>query len=120
WSVRLGDGAQRGTWTVKLHTDPEATAVASQAFLVEDFVPERVAFDLHAPEGPVDPLAPPEVRLDVRYLYGAPGAGLPVEGQVALGPADGLPGFPGFRFGLEDEPAGIRSAGLPPLTADAE
>src|SRR5690606_31411960 len=35
------------------------------------------------------------------------------------GPADGLPGFPGFRFGLEDEPAGIRTAGLPPLTTDA-
>lgn len=120
WSVRLGGGAPRGTWALRLHADPEAAPVATSAFLVEDFVPERVAFDIEVPGGAVDPLDPPEVSLSVRYLYGAPGAGLPVEGRVELSAADALPGFPGFRFGLEDEHVGTRIATLPAVTTDDE
>ena len=44
----LSSAAMRGTWTVAIHTDPKEPAVASQAFLVEDFVPDRIEFDLTA------------------------------------------------------------------------
>ena len=103
WSMRLGSGAPRGAWSLKLHTDPKAKPVRQLSFLVEDFVPERIAFDLEAPEGLIDPTAPPAIRLNARYLYGAPGGDLPVEGEVRLSAAKALPGFPGYRFGLADE-----------------
>ena len=43
---RCRSAAMRGTWTVAIHTDPKEPAVASQMFLVEDFVPDRIEFDL--------------------------------------------------------------------------
>lgn len=120
WSMRLGAGAPRGTWTLKLHTDPKATPVRQVSFLVEDFVPERIAFDLDAPEGLVDPAAPPVVSLNARYLYGAPGADLPVEGEVRLAAVSNLSGYPGYRFGLESEEAVSRSAQIDPVQTDAD
>ena len=41
----------------------------------------------------------PVVDLDARYLYGAPGAGLHIEAQARVSRADGLAGFPGYKFG---------------------
>ncbi len=120
YSLRLGAGVPRGRWTLRLYTDPAAEPVARQAFLVEDFVPERVAFELEAPEGMVTRGEPPVVSLQARYLYGAPAADLPVEGRVEVAKADGMPGFPGFRFGLADEQVGTRAEALPPLTTGAD
>ncbi|MEL7000371.1 MAG: MG2 domain-containing protein, partial [Pseudomonadota bacterium] len=103
WSVRLGSGALRGTWSVKLYTDPKAKPVRQLTFLVEDFVPEKLAFELNAPDQPVSRGAPPVVDLEVRYLYGAPGADLPVEGEVRLTSTREMHGFSGYHFGLADE-----------------
>ena len=119
WSMRLGSGAPRGTWSLKLHTDPKASPVRQLSFLVEDFVPERIAFDLDAPEGLVDPGAPPIVSLNARYLYGAAGADLPVEGEVRLAAVTEMPGYPGYRFGLEGEEAITRSVQIDPVQTDA-
>jgi uncharacterized protein YfaS (alpha-2-macroglobulin family) len=99
----LDPGAQRGTWRVSVYADVKADALAGAAFLVEDFLPERIEFDMTAPEGPVDPAGVPVVSLEARYLYGAPGAGLAIEGEARVAAAEGLPGYPGFRFGLHDE-----------------
>ncbi len=120
YALRLGDGVPRGRWSVRLYTDPKAEPVARAAFLVEDFVPERVDFQLDATEGMIAPGAPPVVSLQARYLYGAPASDLPVEGRVEVARADGIPGFPGFRFGLEDEQIGTRVEPLPPLTTGAD
>lgn len=119
WSVPLTDTAPRGSWNLRLYADPEAPSIASASFLVEDFVPERIAFDLRAPEGAVDPVNPPNVSMEVRYLYGAPGADLPVEGRTEVKAAEGIPGYKGFRFGIENEQIGSRTAKLPPITTDA-
>ena len=118
-SMRLGHGVPRGTWTLRLHTDPEAPAVQQLSFLVEDFVPEKIDFDLAAPEGMIDRETPVEVSLNVRYLYGAPGADLPVTGQVRLGAAGELPGFRGFHFGLADENVPPVMDTLATVTTDA-
>ena len=117
-SVRLGTGAPRGTWSLKLHTDPKAGPVAQKTFLVEDFVPERIAFNLDAPDGAVRRTDPITVSLTARYLYGAPAGDLPVEGTVRLLSTDTLPGYKGFSFGLASEEAINIADSLPGSTTD--
>ena len=118
-SLRLGTGVPRGTWKLKLHTDPKAPPVTELAVLVEDFVPERIDLEVTAPEGMVQPDAPITATLAARYLYGAPGADLPVNGEVRLTAAEGLPGFPGFSFGLQEEEIGRISTSFGDITTDA-
>ncbi len=102
-SIALPELSQRGTWRLALHADPEAAALTDMSFLVEDFEPERIDFDLSLPEGALDPDASTELLIDARYLYGAPGAGLQIEGDVRVSAATTLEGFEAFQFGLADE-----------------
>ena len=41
--------ASTGTWRVRAFTDPKRPAVGETTFLVEDYVPDRLEFDLAAP-----------------------------------------------------------------------
>ncbi|MEM9138237.1 MAG: alpha-2-macroglobulin family protein [Pseudomonadota bacterium] len=118
-SMRLGTGVPRGPWKANLYTDPTAPPVTQLAFLVEDFVPERIDFDLSAPEGLIQRNQPFTIDLAARYLYGAPGADLPVEGRVQVRTTVELPGYPGFKFGLgEEEPLSVTDT-MPSLVTDA-
>ena len=45
--------------------------------------------------------APREILLDGRFLYGAPAAGLQIDGEVNIGKAAERPGYPGYSFGLD-------------------
>jgi uncharacterized protein YfaS (alpha-2-macroglobulin family) len=100
----LAGSAMTGTWRVKVHTDPKAAPVAQAAFLVEDFVPERLELKLDMPAEALGTQQPGVIKLAGRYLYGPPAAGLAVEGEVAVKASQrDLPGFPGYRFGLADE-----------------
>ncbi len=117
--VILGRTAMRGTWRASVHSDPQGPALADLAFLVEDFEPERLNFDLASPARPLDPADPPEVGLEARYLYGAPAAGLKVEGDIRLRPTDGLAAYPGYRFGLESESFEPVGGPLPATATDA-
>lgn len=105
WAQTLPAGAQRGPWRLAVHADPQAPALAETTVRVEDFLPERLALDLALPPGPLDLSARIEAALSARWLYGAPGAGLGTEIESRLAPVRELPGWPGFRFGLDDEPA---------------
>ncbi len=96
--------APRGTWRLEVLADPDAPPLRSAALLVEDFLPERIDFDLTLPDGPLRLSDAPEITLSARYLFGAPGADLEVEGEVALRAAEDLPGFAGYRFGRHDAP----------------
>jgi uncharacterized protein YfaS (alpha-2-macroglobulin family) len=100
----LAPAAMTGTWRVKAHTDPKAAPIAQLAFLVEDFVPERLELKLETAGEALSPLQPGLIRVAGRYLYGPPAAGLSIEGEVSVraSPKD-LPGFPGYKFGLADE-----------------
>ncbi|RBO53690.1 alpha-2-macroglobulin family protein [Rhodovulum sp. BSW8] len=102
FDLDIAGTAPRGTWTLDLYADPEAPALASSKILVEDFLPERIDFDLGLPEAPIDPAAPPLLSVEARYLFGAPGADLPIEGEVRLAAVSGLPAYPGFVFGRYD------------------
>jgi uncharacterized protein YfaS (alpha-2-macroglobulin family) len=95
-------GAQGGTWRVKALTDPNGDPVGETSFLVEDYIPDRIEFELAAKLARLSTEA--LLAVDGRYLFGAPGAGLEIEANVAL-TADTTP-FPewkGYRFGLMDE-----------------
>ncbi len=119
-SVALGKTVARGTWRAAIYSDPKEPALANLAFLVEDFEPERLTFDLAPQTQSIDPDAPPEIALDARFLYGAPAAGLTLEGEIQLQPTDRLAGFAGYRFGLESEPLDPTGAPLPSARTDAE
>ena len=103
-TLDLSRAAMRGTWRAATYSDPKAPPLAEVTFLVEDFEPERLAFDLESPVKTLDPDDLPEIALDARFLFGAPAAGVAVEGEVQVRPAQGLAAFPGFRFGLASEP----------------
>src|SRR5262245_53482100 len=102
--LALPPAAMTGTWRVRVHAEPKGSAIAQAAFLVEDFVPERLELKL---EPAVTALAvdqPSTINLTGRYLYGPPVAGLAVGCQIVVRPSNReVAGFPGFKFGLADE-----------------
>lgn len=114
--------AMRGTWTVAIHTDPKKPAIAQSTFLVDDFVPDRLDLKLSSEAKAISPEAPATVSADGRYLYGAPAAGLSLEGEVVIRPTTSHPDFDRYSFGLADE-EGIEDMrvpleGLSPLDDD--
>ncbi|MCO8143657.1 alpha-2-macroglobulin family protein [Rhodovulum tesquicola] len=94
--------APRGTWTLAVHAEPDAPPLATQKLLVEDFLPERIDFELSLAEGPLRLSDRPVLGVAARYLFGAVGADLAIEGEVRLAAVDSLPAHPGFRFGRHD------------------
>ena len=103
-ALSLDGGAMTGTWRLQLHVDPAAEPIARAAFLVEDFVPERLALELTAESAYIAPGVPGTVAVSGRYLYGPPAVDLAIEGDVIVksDPA-GLKAYPGYQFGLADE-----------------
>ena len=96
----LPPGAVRGDWRLRLYADPEGAMLAETRFKVEDFVPQKIDFDIGLPDGPLPADAPPVAKLTARYLYGAPGAGLSVEGEVVVSHTREVDAWPGYRFGM--------------------
>lgn len=102
----VSSNAMRGTWSVAIYTDPKKEAVTSQSFLVEDFVPDRIEFDLTAPKKEITVGEEASVEVDGRFLYGAPAAGLQLEGEMKLATTREWDRFKGYVFGLADEQPG--------------
>ena len=103
FALPVGASAPRGPWRLELRADVDAPALTSTIILVEDFLPERIDFTLELPGGPIALHDSPELTISARYLFGAKGADLPIEGEVTLRAVEGLPAFPGYKFGLHDE-----------------
>lgn len=99
----LQPNSMRGTWTMQVFADPKGTAIGEKRFLVDDFVPDRIEFDMTSAAKEIEAEVPAEVSVEGRYLYGAPGAGLEIEGDVALKPTRTAASFPDYVFGLADE-----------------
>ncbi len=102
-TLPLARSAPTGTWHVRAFTDPKRPAVGETTFLVEDYVPDRIEFDLTSPSAKISQKAPASVEVAGRFLYGAPAAGLDLEGDLTVGLAKERPGFAGYQFGLADE-----------------
>ncbi len=104
-SIPLLSGAQTGTWRVQAYADPKGPAIGEASFLVEDYVPERLELTL-TPKAPVLQAGEPaEIDVNARYLYGAPGSELDVNGSMTIRAAaqSAIPGFAGYQVGLTDE-----------------
>ena len=101
--IAIAGDAMRGAWRVGVYSDPKGPALAETSYLVEDFLPERLDFDLSVTDERVDANAPIQVSIEARYLYGAPAGGLTVSGRTSLVPVRTLDSFPGYIFGLADE-----------------
>src|SRR3954471_4961100 len=95
--------APTGTYRIRAYTDPKGPSVGATSFLVEDYVPDRMEFDLASPTAKLSPTQPAEVTVEGRFLYGAPASNLSLEGEMRVKAADARPGFAGYQFGANDD-----------------
>ncbi|MCR8825333.1 alpha-2-macroglobulin family protein [Pseudosulfitobacter koreensis] len=120
FNLPLGMDVPRGAWRLDLKSDLEAAPLATQTVLVEDFLPERIDFDLSLPDAPLRLTDTPPLKIDARYLFGAAGANLAVEGEVRLLRRDGLDDWPGYSFGRHDTQFSPRTRYLDPARTGAD
>jgi uncharacterized protein YfaS (alpha-2-macroglobulin family) len=102
-AVALNSAVPTGTWRVRAFTDPKGTSVGETTFMVEDYIPERIEFELTSKDKQIKADAPVGLKVDGHFLYGAPASGLQLEGDMLVSPAAERPGFPGYQFGVADE-----------------
>lgn len=98
--IDLPGDAARGLWRSVIEIDGVGYA-GSVSYAVEDFVPQRIAVELEVEDAPF--LSGDDARqvdVNARFLYGAPGAGLTVQGQarVEVDPSP-FDGFEGVQWG---------------------
>ncbi|RYG91160.1 alpha-2-macroglobulin family protein [Loktanella sp. IMCC34160] len=120
FALPVAASAPRGPWRISVHADVDAPALASTTVLVEDFLPERIDFDLTLPDGAIRLGDVPMLDLSARYLFGPPAADLAVEGDVLLQAASAVEGFDGYRFGRHDERFDARRDVLPGTRTDSD
>jgi alpha-2-macroglobulin len=102
-ALQLNSAVPAGTWRVRAFTDPKASSVGETTFMVEDYIPERIEFDLSSKDKTIKVDAPVELKVDGHFLYGAPASGLQLEGDMLVTLAAERPGYAGYQFGVDDE-----------------
>ncbi len=102
-TLLLNSAAPTGTWRVRTFTDPKGASVGETTFMVEDYVPDRIEFDLSSFAKEISTEAPVELKVDGHFLYGAPASGLQLEGDMVVADAPSRPGYAGYQFGVSDE-----------------
>jgi hypothetical protein len=120
FSQAIAGAAPRGIWRVELRAEADGPALAAQTFLVEDFLPERIDFALTLADAPVRLGETPDLSVAARYLFGAPGADLAIEGEVLLQQAAAVEGYPGYVWGDRNAPFGALMEAIPPAITDAD
>ncbi len=103
WNVPIIASAMSGTWRVSAYTDPKQPPVGQTTFMVEDYVPDRIQFDLATKAEVISQAKPAELSVDGHFLYGAPASALELSGAVTIAAADERRGFDGYSFGLADD-----------------
>lgn len=105
FALPVGGSAPRGTWRLDIMSDVKVPALASRQILVEDFLPERIDFEQSvANAASLRPGEAAQLDIDARYLFGAPGADLSIDGDLRLRPVARLTQWPGYSFGRYDAP----------------
>jgi uncharacterized protein YfaS (alpha-2-macroglobulin family) len=120
FALPTGGNAPRGVWTLAIYADLEAAALTSKTLLVEDFLPERIDFTLALGDQPIHLGDAPQMTVDAKYLFGAPGADLAIEGEVLLRAATELEAWPGYVFGRYDAPFDAQLNSFGDIRTDAE
>ena len=101
-TLPLNSAVPAGTWRVRAFTDPKANSVGETSFMVEDYIPERIDFEVTSKNKQIKADAPVELKVTGHFLYGAPASDLQLEGDMLVAPADERPGFAGYQFGVAD------------------
>ena len=115
----MSTAAARGIWRIEVELDGLGV-VGRERFSVEDFVPQRIALDLEAADlSAIQAGETRSVEASVRFLYGAPGAGLPVTGEARI-QVDPSPfeNFSDYSFGRHDESFTDIAFDVPDTVAD--
>ena len=120
FALPVGAQAPRGAWRLDVVADPADGPLASQTVLVEDFLPDRIEFDIALADTPIALGDMPTARVDARYLFGAPAADLEVEGELRLRATRRLEAHKGYLFGRYDEGFNTRTTYLDPARSDAQ
>jgi len=104
WTLALGTAAPHGRWQISAFVDPKAAAIGRVQFDVADFVPQRLKVTLTAQEKAVRPGQAFHIRVESRFLYGAPASGLTGDGEAHIA-ADREPfqQWAGWQFGRVDD-----------------
>ena len=83
WDYIVPDSAPRGNW--KLSIQPEGTRNNKiVGFAVEDFVPQKLRFNVKADTAPIKTGDIRPIIGDAQFLYGAPGAELNADAEARL------------------------------------
>ncbi len=103
-SFPINAAAQGGTWRIRALTDPNGDTVGETSFLVEDYIPDRIEFDLTSRVPKASAAGGLKLTVEGRYLFGAPGAGLDLEGNMTISVDDRpFEQWKEYQFGLQDE-----------------
>ncbi len=100
----INAAAQGGTWRIKALTDPNGDTIGETSFLVEDYIPDRIEFDLTSKSAAATVGDGAAFTIDGRYLFGAPAAGLDLEATLSI-TTNSRPfaDWKDYQFGLMDE-----------------
>ena len=102
YQLQLATEAPTGRWQLLLDLGGGRKQVYE--FLVEDFLPERLALELKGSSKPLAPEQDARIEVTGRYLYGAPAAGNRLSGQAYVRPLrEAVPALPGYQFGSVTE-----------------
>ena len=104
WSLALNSRAPHGRWQIAAYIDPKGDPVGRVQFDVADFVPQRLKVTLTAETRVAHANEDIRIKVESRFLYGAPASGLTGDGTAKV-MVDGTP-FPAFKeyqFGRVDD-----------------
>lgn len=118
YQLQLASEAPTGRW--QLIFDLGGGKRQLHEFLVEDFLPERMALELKGSDTPLSPEQSAEIAVNGRYLYGAPAAGNRLSGQAYVRPLrEAVPALPGYQFGSITEEELTQDFELEEITLDS-
>jgi uncharacterized protein YfaS (alpha-2-macroglobulin family) len=102
-TIPLSATAPRGTWRIEASLAGDKAPIGGTEIQVQDFVPQRLKVTLTTDAKVLTPAAPAVVKIDARYLFGAPAAGLAGEGHLTLAPDLAPVPEKNWHFGLADD-----------------
>ncbi|MBA1199449.1 alpha-2-macroglobulin family protein [Pseudomonas plecoglossicida] len=117
YQLQLANEAPTGRWQLLLDLGGGRKQVFE--ILVEDFLPERLALELKGSATPLSPEQTAQIKVNGRYLYGAPAAGNRLSGQAYVRPLrEAVPALPGYQFGSITETELSQDLELDEVTLD--
>lgn len=104
WSVPLRNTSPHGRWQIAAYIDTKAAPVGRVQFDVADFIPQRLKVTLTPEQKVLAPNTDMTIKVESRFLYGAPASGLSGDGSARI-TVDAQPfeAFKHYQFGRVDD-----------------